>query len=55
MSKALLSVVVVGSLAGAAAGVLLAPKRGPVVRRYVRQKGSKYVATFREKAKETTS
>ena len=51
MSKALFSGLIAGSLAGAAAGMVLAPKPGPVLRRFVKQKGSKYAATVRDKVR----
>ncbi len=51
MAKQLFSGLVVGGVAGTAAGLLLAPKSGRVTRRFARQRGAKYVEGVKEKVK----
>jgi gas vesicle protein len=48
LGKVLLGIVA-GAAIGAAAGVLFAPKKGSVTRRYVSKKGKKYAGKFEDK------
>ena len=49
MPKGLFSGLMVGVMAGAAAGLLLAPKPGKVTRRFAKQRGTKYVREVKER------
>ena len=55
MVKRLFSGLVFGVVAGAATGLLLAPKPGKVTRRFARQRGTKYVVVAKERIKGATS
>ena len=49
MAKNLFPGLIVGVVAGAATGLLLAPKPGRVTRRFARQRGAKFVEDVKEK------
>ena len=51
MAKKLFSGLFVGVVAGAATGLLLAPKPGRVTRRFAKQRGAKYVEGVKETVK----
>jgi gas vesicle protein len=55
MAKRLFSGLSVGVVAGATAGLLLAPKPGKVTRRFARQRGAKYVEEVKERINRGTS
>ena len=55
MAKRLFSGLFVGVVAGATAGLLLAPKPGKVTRRFARQRGAKYVEEVKERINRGTS
>ena len=55
MAKGLVSVLIVGAVAGAAAGLLLAPKSGKVTRKLAKERGAKYVEEIKEKVKRGAS
>ena len=48
-NKSLIAGIITGTLAGAAAALLLAPKPGKVTRRYVRRKRAGYVGYLRKR------
>ena len=55
MAKKLFAGLIVGVVAGASTGLLLAPKPGKVTRRFARQRGTKYVGAAKELIKGATS
>ncbi len=55
MAKRLFSGLFFGVVAGAAAGLLLAPKPGKVTRRFARRRGVKYVEGIKERVNRGTS
>ena len=55
MAKKLFSGLFVGVVAGATAGLLLAPKPGKVMRRFARQRGAKYVEGIKDRVNRATS
>ena len=52
MAKGLVSGLIVGGVAGAAAGLLLAPKAGQETRKLAKERGAKYVEESKRKLRE---
>ena len=55
MAKRLFSGLFVGVVAGATAGLLLAPKPGRVTRRFALRRGAKYVEVVKKRVNRGTS
>jgi len=55
MAGKLFSGLIAGVVAGAATGLLLAPKPGKVIRRFARQRGAKYLVEVKERIRVATS
>lgn len=55
MAKGLVSGLIVSAVAGAAAGLLFAPKAGKATRKIAKERGAKYVESVRGKVKRGAS